>query len=121
MTSRTAIVLAALVVSLAHLLSRAWLSDDGDPAGATVGALVILGAAALVWLRAPRWRAAMAPLGFLLLAAAWHGPVADLAAGEASALDVVGLAQVAAANALLAVGLWEVVGPRPATPHATSV
>jgi hypothetical protein len=115
MTARTALVLAALAVSLAHFLSRAWLSDEGGALGTTVGGLVIFGSAALVWLHAPRWRPAVAVLGFPLLASAFDGPIADLLAGDASAADYTGLPLLAAGNVLLAAGLWELVGTQDAS------
>jgi hypothetical protein len=110
MTTRTAVVLAALAVMAVHFLDEIWLHSDGDAVGARLGgtvlALSLTGLAALVWARLPVMRAAFVVAGLVTVSGAWSG----LVGADAGGIGITGLPYLAAANALLAVGIVELAG-----------
>jgi hypothetical protein len=110
MSTRTTVVLAALAVVAVHHLDETWLQgSNGDAigarAGATLLALSFTSLAALAWVRLPRLRAAFAFGGLIAVSGAWSGLIGADAGGTA----ITGLPYLAAANAVLAVGLAELV------------
>jgi hypothetical protein len=121
MSTRTALVLAALAVVALHHLDETWLqgsngSTVGARMGATVLALSLTSLAALAWARLARFRAAFAVAGLASVSGAWS----DLIGADAGAAGITALPYLAAANALLGVGIAELVavlGPR-MQPHA---
>jgi hypothetical protein len=120
MTTRTAVVLAALAVMAVHSFDEIWLHSTGDTVGAQVGgtvlALSLTGLAALAWVRLPVVRAAFVVVGFVTVSGAWS----DLVGADAGGIGITGLPYLAAANALLAVGIVELAGTIGARtqPHA---
>ena len=110
MTTRTAIVLAALAVMAVHYFDEIWLHSTGDTVGAQVGgsllAISLTGLAALAWARLPVVRAAFVVVGLVTVAGAWS----DLVGADGGGIGVTGLPYLAAGNALLAVGIVELAG-----------
>jgi hypothetical protein len=111
MVTRTTAVLAALAVGTGHFLFQIWLRDLGGSAtdahaSATVVAFTLAGFVAAAWLRLPRLRPLLAIVGVVALTGAW-GSVADI---DAAGAGVSAIAYLAAANALLAVGVVELAG-----------
>ena len=108
MNARTAIVLSALAVTAVHFLDEVWLRDSSGTAfdakaGATIIALSLPALVALAWARLPRSRPLFAFVGLFVVSGAWS----NLIGADASGGEVTSLAYLAAANALLAVGIGE--------------
>jgi hypothetical protein len=109
MNARTAIVLSALAVTAVHFLDEIWLRDSSGTAfdakaGATIIALSLPALVALAWTRLPQSRPFFAFAGLFIVSGAWSNLIGpDASGGETS------LAYLAAANALLAVGIGELV------------
>ena len=110
MTTRTAVVLAALAVMAVHYLAAIWLHSDGDTVGAQLGGtlltLSLTGLAALAWARLPGLRPAFVVAGLVTVSGAWS----DLVGADAGGIGITGLPYLAAANALLAMGIVELAG-----------
>jgi hypothetical protein len=111
MLTRTTAVLTALAVVAGHFLAEIWLRDLGGSAvdthvSATVVVLSLAGVVASAWLRLPRLRPLLAVVGVAALTQAWSG----LAEADAAGAGVGAVAYLAAANALVAVGVVEVAG-----------
>jgi hypothetical protein len=111
MNARTAIVLSSLAVTAVHFLDEIWLRDSSGTAfdakaGATIIALSLPALVALAWTRLPLSRPFFALGGLFLVSGAWSNLIGPDAAGG----EIASLAYLAAANALLAVGIGELVG-----------
>jgi hypothetical protein len=110
MNARTAIVLSALAVTTVHFLDEIWLRDSSGTAfdakaGATIIALSLPALVALAWTRLPQSRPFFAFAGLFVVSGAWS----NLIGPDASGSDLTSLAYLGAANALLAVGIGELV------------
>ena len=110
MNARTAIVLSALAVTAVHFLDEIWLRDSSGTAfdakaGATIIALSLPALVALAWTRLPQSRPFFAFAGLVVVSGAWS----NLIGPDSSSGEITSLAYLAAANALLAVGIGELV------------